>query len=130
MLSPFGGGSDFRLRGSAEALCLVTLPARYDINAQVHLTWRAWILGGLRIFCCYHEAFMHDVDGVSLNVQPPAKDDSGASNLAPIARDVGMELRLFASRGAFERVRELPVIIQHARNRGDGRHAPIVELTR
>jgi inorganic triphosphatase YgiF len=54
----------------------------------------------------------------SLNLQSPAEDDSGASSLAPIAEHVGMELRLLASREAFEKVRELPVITQYARNRG------------
>jgi triphosphatase len=56
--------------------------------------------------------------GISLNAQPPVVSDSGTTTSARPGEQVEIELKLLAPQGILERLREMPVIVQHARNRG------------
>ncbi|KRR16293.1 hypothetical protein CQ14_33250 [Bradyrhizobium lablabi] len=54
----------------------------------------------------------------SLNVRQPVVSDSGAAIAVRPAEQAEIELKLLAPHGALEKLREMPVIMQHARNRG------------
>ena len=55
---------------------------------------------------------------ISLNARQPVVSDSGAAIAMRPAEQAEIELKLLAPPGALEKLRELPVIVQHARNRG------------
>ena len=55
---------------------------------------------------------------ISLNGRQPVVSDSGAAIAVRPAEQAEIELKLLAPQGALERLREMPVIVQHARNRG------------
>jgi inorganic triphosphatase YgiF len=54
----------------------------------------------------------------SLNAPRPVVSDSGAAVAVRPAEQAEIELKLLAPQGALEQLREMPVIVQHARNRG------------
>jgi triphosphatase len=54
----------------------------------------------------------------SLNARQPVVSDSGAATAVRPAEQAEIELKLLAPQGALEKLREMPVIVQHARNRG------------
>jgi hypothetical protein len=54
----------------------------------------------------------------SLNAPQPVVSDSGAAIAVRPAEQAEIELKLLAPQGALEQLREMPVIVQHARNRG------------
>jgi len=54
----------------------------------------------------------------SSNASQPAVNDSGLAVAARLGEQAEIELKLLAPPGALERLREMPVIVQHARNRG------------
>jgi inorganic triphosphatase YgiF len=54
----------------------------------------------------------------SLNALQPVVGDSGAATVVRPAEQAEIELKLLAPPGALEKLREMPVIAQHARNRG------------
>jgi triphosphatase len=54
---------------------------------------------------------------ISLNARQPVVTDSGTAVVRP-AQQAEVELKLLAPQGTLEKLRELPVILQHARNRG------------
>ena len=54
----------------------------------------------------------------SLNARRPVVSDSGAAIAVRPAEQAEIELKLLAPQGALEQLREMPVIVQHARNRG------------
>jgi triphosphatase len=56
--------------------------------------------------------------GISLNAQQPVVNDSGTTTAARPCEQEEIELKLLAPQGILERLREMPVIVQHARNRG------------
>src|SRR6266436_382015 len=56
--------------------------------------------------------------GISLNAQQPVVNDSGTTTAAWPRVQAEIELKLLAPQGTLERLREMPVIVQHARNRG------------
>jgi triphosphatase len=53
---------------------------------------------------------------ISLNARQPVVSDSGAA--IAVRPGAEIELKLLAPQGSLEKLRELPVILQHARNRG------------
>ena len=53
-----------------------------------------------------------------MNGRQPVVSDSGAAIAVRPAEQAEIELKLLAPQGALERLREMPVIVQHARNRG------------
>jgi triphosphatase len=55
---------------------------------------------------------------ISLNARPPVVNDSGAAIAVRPGEHAEIELKLLAPQGSLEKLRELPVIVQHARNRG------------
>jgi triphosphatase len=55
---------------------------------------------------------------ISLNAQQPVVSDSGTAIAVRPGEQAEIELKLLAPQGTLERLRELPVIVQHARNRG------------
>jgi triphosphatase len=55
---------------------------------------------------------------ISLNAQQPVVNDSGTANAVRAGEQAEIELRLLAPQGTLERLRETPVIVQHAHNRG------------
>src|SRR6476646_9322957 len=55
---------------------------------------------------------------ISLNTRQPIVNDSGRTIAVQPGEQAEIELKLLAPQGALERLRELPVIVQHARNRG------------
>jgi inorganic triphosphatase YgiF len=55
---------------------------------------------------------------ISLNARRPVVSDSGAAIAVRPAEQAEIELKLLAPQGALEQLREMPVIVQHARNRG------------
>lgn len=54
----------------------------------------------------------------SLNAPQPVASDSGAAIAVRPAEQAEIELKLLAPQGVLEQLREMPVIVQHARNRG------------
>ena len=54
----------------------------------------------------------------SLNAPQPVVSDSGAAIAVRRPEQTEIELKLLAPQGALEQLREMPVIVQHARNRG------------
>jgi triphosphatase len=56
--------------------------------------------------------------GISLNTLQPVVNDSGTTTAARPCERAEIELKLLAPQGTLERLREMPVIVQHARNRG------------
>ena len=54
----------------------------------------------------------------SLNAPQPVVSDSGAAIAVQPAEQAEVELKLLVPQGALEKLREMPVIVQHARNRG------------
>jgi triphosphatase len=54
----------------------------------------------------------------SLNAPQPVVSDSGAAIAVRRPEQAEIELKLLAPQGALEQLREMPVIVQHARNRG------------
>jgi inorganic triphosphatase YgiF len=54
----------------------------------------------------------------SLNARQPVVGDSGAATAVRPAEQAEIELKLLAPPGVLEKLREMPVIVQHARNRG------------
>jgi triphosphatase len=56
--------------------------------------------------------------GISLNARQPVVSDSGTTTAARPCEQAEIELKLLAPQGILERLREMPVIVQHARNRG------------
>jgi len=54
----------------------------------------------------------------SLNAPQPVVSDSGAAIAVRPAEQSEIELKLLAPQGALEQLREMPIIVQHARNRG------------
>jgi triphosphatase len=55
---------------------------------------------------------------ISLNTRQPIVNDSGRAIAVQLGEQAEIELKLLAPQGALERLRELPIIMQHARNRG------------
>ena len=55
---------------------------------------------------------------LSLNARPPIVSDSGAAVAVRPGEQAEVELKLLAPQGTLEKLREAPVIVQHARNRG------------
>lgn len=55
---------------------------------------------------------------ISLNTRQPVGRDSGTASAVRPNEYAEIELKLLAPQGALEKLRELPVILQHARNRG------------
>jgi inorganic triphosphatase YgiF len=55
---------------------------------------------------------------ISLNARQPIVNDSGAAVAVRPGEQAEIELKLFAPQGALKKLREMPVIVQHARNRG------------
>ena len=55
---------------------------------------------------------------IPLNIRQPIAPDSGAAIAVRPDERVEIELKLLAPQGILERLREMPVIVQHARNRG------------
>ena len=55
---------------------------------------------------------------ISLNARQPVVGDSGVAIAVRPAEQAEIELKLLAPPGALEKLREVPVIVQHARNRG------------
>ncbi|KRR00987.1 hypothetical protein CQ10_21800 [Bradyrhizobium valentinum] len=55
---------------------------------------------------------------ISLNARQPVVSDSGAALAVRPGEQAEIELKLLAPQGALEQLREMPVIVQHARNRG------------
>ncbi|MGN6286011.1 MAG: CYTH and CHAD domain-containing protein [Afipia sp.] len=53
-----------------------------------------------------------------MSVRSAARNGSDAPDLAIPAEPVATELKLLAAQGDLEKLRELPVIVEHARNRG------------
>ncbi len=54
----------------------------------------------------------------SLSAPQPVVSDSGATMVVRRPEQAEIELKLLAPQGALEQLREMPVIVQHARNRG------------
>ena len=55
---------------------------------------------------------------ISLNARQPIVSDSGAAIAVRPGEQAEIELKLLAPQGTLEKLREAPVIVQHARNRG------------
>jgi triphosphatase len=55
---------------------------------------------------------------ISLNARQPIVNDSGTANAVRPGEQAETELKLLAPQGTLERLREMPVIVQHARNKG------------
>ena len=55
---------------------------------------------------------------LALNAQQPILPDSGAAIASRPGEQAEIELKLLAPQGILEKLREMPVIVQHARNRG------------
>jgi inorganic triphosphatase YgiF len=55
---------------------------------------------------------------ISLNARQLVVNDSGTANAVRPGEQAEIELKLLAPQGTLERLREMPVIVQHARNRG------------
>jgi triphosphatase len=55
---------------------------------------------------------------ISLNARQPVVNDSGTAIAVRPGQHAEIELKLLAPQGSLEKLRELPVIVQHARNRG------------
>src|SRR5260370_33118741 len=55
---------------------------------------------------------------ISLNTRQPIVNDSGTAIAVRPGEQAETELKLLALQGTLERLREMPVIVQHARNKG------------
>jgi triphosphatase len=55
---------------------------------------------------------------ISLNARQPVVSDSGGAIAVRPGEQAEIELKLLAPQGILEKLREVPVIVQHARNRG------------
>jgi inorganic triphosphatase YgiF len=55
---------------------------------------------------------------ISLNARPPIVNDSGTALAVRPGEQAEIELKLLAPQGSLEKLREMPFIVQHARNRG------------
>ncbi len=55
---------------------------------------------------------------ISKNARQSVVNDSGAAIVVQPGQQAEIELKLLAPQGALERLREMPFIVQHARNRG------------
>lgn len=55
---------------------------------------------------------------ISLNARRPVVSDSGTAIAVRPGEQAEIELKLLAPQGTLEKLREVPVIVQHARNRG------------
>ena len=55
---------------------------------------------------------------ISLSTRQPVGRDSGTATAVRPNEHAEIELKLLAPQGALVKLRELPVIVQHARNRG------------
>ena len=55
---------------------------------------------------------------VPLNARQPIVNDSGGTIGVRLGERAEIELKLLAPRGSLEKLREVPIIVQHARNRG------------
>jgi triphosphatase len=55
---------------------------------------------------------------ISLNARQPIVNDSGSAIAVRPGEQAEIELKLLAPQGILEKLREMPVIVQHARNRG------------
>src|SRR5258705_10265559 len=55
---------------------------------------------------------------ISLNARQPIVKDSGTAIAVRPGEQAEIELKLLAAQGALEQLREVPIIVQHARNRG------------
>ena len=53
-----------------------------------------------------------------MNARQSVLNDSGAAIAVHPGEQAEIELKLLAPQGVLERLREMPVIVQHARNRG------------
>jgi CYTH domain len=62
----------------------------------------------------------------SLNTRQPVVSDSGTAMAVRPGEQAEIELKLLASEGALEKLRDVPVIVQHARNRGTFRRLETV----
>jgi hypothetical protein len=65
-----------------------------------------------------------------MNARQSVVNDSGTANAVQPGEQAEIELKLLAPQGALERLREMPVIVQHARNRGAFRRLETVIMTR
>jgi triphosphatase len=55
--------------------------------------------------------------GISMNARQSVVNDSGTAIAVRPGEQAEIELKLLAPQGALERLREMPFIVQHARNR-------------
>ena len=55
---------------------------------------------------------------ISLNARQPIANDSGGAIVVQPGEQAEIELKLLAPQEALERLRQLPIVVQHARNRG------------
>src|SRR5258706_9850618 len=55
---------------------------------------------------------------ISLNARQPVVSDSGTAIAVRPGEQAEVDVKLLSSQGPLEKLRELPVIVQHARNRG------------
>jgi hypothetical protein len=55
---------------------------------------------------------------ISKNARQSVGSDSGIAIAVQPGQQAEIELKLLAPQGALEKLREMPVIVQHARNRG------------
>ena len=55
---------------------------------------------------------------ISLDARRPVVNDSGSAIAVRPGEQAELELKLLAPQGTLEKLREVPVIVQHARNRG------------
>ena len=63
---------------------------------------------------------------ISLNARQPVVNDSGIAIALRPGEQAEVELKLLAPQGTLEKLREVPVIVQHARNRGSFRRLETV----
>ena len=55
---------------------------------------------------------------ISLDARRPVVNDSGSAIAVRPGEQAELELKLLAPQGTLEKLREVPFIVQHARNRG------------
>jgi triphosphatase len=77
------------------------------------LPWIAWI----RFVIVIKHSYTAPME-TSLNALQPIVSDSGAAIAVRRPEQAEIELKLLAPQGALEQLRDMPVIVQHARNRG------------
>jgi triphosphatase len=73
----------------------------------------------LDVPCHRHKTFIRHPNGdILLNARQPIVNDSGTAIAVRPGEQAETELKLLAPQGTLERLREMPVIVQHARNKG------------